>query len=65
MLKFSAAQQTEKMKCMEVKRASLEAEKESLLREVEAWKNRVHNLVFKINQIDPRTMPKRLQALIS
>ena len=65
MLKFSAAQQTEKMKCMEVKRASLEVEKENLSREVEAWKNRVHNLVFNINQIDPRTMPKHLQALIS
>jgi hypothetical protein len=36
MLKFSAAQQMEKMKCMEVKRAFLEAEKESLSREVEA-----------------------------
>ena len=61
MLKFSAAQQTEKMKCMEVKQASLEAKKESLSREVEAWKNRVHNLGFKINQIDPRTMPKCLR----
>ena len=64
-LKFSTAPQTEKMKSMEVERASLEAEKENLLPEVEAWKNRVHNLVFKINQIDPRTIPKRLQALIS
>ena len=37
----------------------------SLSREVKAWKNRVNNLDFKINQMDPRTMPKRLQALIS
>ena len=65
MLKFSAAQQTEQIKCMEVKRASLEAEKESLSQEVEAWNNRVHNLVFEISQINPRTMPKCLQALIS
>jgi hypothetical protein len=50
---------------MEVKRASLEAEKESLSQEVKAWNNLVHNLVFNINQINPRTMPKRLQALIS
>jgi nucleoprotein TPR len=50
------------MKSMEVERASLEAEKESLSREVDAWKNRVHNLVSKFNQIDPEDYA---QALIT
>jgi nucleoprotein TPR len=52
-LKSSTAPQTKMINNMEVERASLEAEKESLSREVEAWKNRVHNLVSKFNQIDP------------
>ena len=61
-LKLSTAPQMEKMKSMEVEQASLEAEKESLSREVDAWKNRVHNLVSKFNQIDPEDYA---QALIT
>ena len=38
MLKTSTSPQMEKMKSVEVKRASLEAEKDSLLRDVESWK---------------------------
>ena len=37
-LKTSTSPQMEKMKSVEVKRASLEAEKDSLLRDVESWK---------------------------
>ena len=52
-LSSSVSPQGEKMKSMEVEKAALVAEKGSLLREVDAWKNRVHNLVSKFNQIDP------------
>ena len=62
-LKFSTAPQTERMKSMEVERASLEAEKESLSREIEAWKNRVHNLVSKFNQIDPEDYAQALASV--
>ncbi len=63
MLKFSAAPQTEQIKCsMEVKRASLEAEKESLSQKVKAWNNLVHNLVFNIN---PDQSQDYAQALAS
>eukprot|EP00579_Thalassiosira_antarctica_P013616 CAMPEP_0201939780 /NCGR_PEP_ID=MMETSP0903-20130614/43907_1 /ASSEMBLY_ACC=CAM_ASM_000552 /TAXON_ID=420261 /ORGANISM="Thalassiosira antarctica, Strain CCMP982" /LENGTH=2217 /DNA_ID=CAMNT_0048481399 /DNA_START=64 /DNA_END=6717 /DNA_ORIENTATION=- len=61
-LKSSTAPQTERMKGMEVERASLVAEKDSLSREVDAWKNRVHSLVSKFNQIDPE---EHSQALAS
>lgn len=61
-LKSSMAPQTEKMKGMEVERAALVAEKDSLSREVDAWKNRVHSLVSKFNQIDPE---EHAQALAS
>jgi len=52
-LKSSTAPQTERLKGMEVEMAALAAEKDSLAREVDAWKNRVHSLVSKFNQIDP------------
>jgi nucleoprotein TPR len=59
-LKSSTASHTKMINTMEVERASLEAEKESLSREVEAWKNRVHNLVSKFNQIDPEDYAQAL-----
>ena len=62
-LKSSTAPQTKKINNMEVERASLEAEKESLSREVEAWKNRVHNLVSKFNQIDPEDYAQALASV--
>lgn len=49
--KAAAAPQTEKINSMEVEKASLESEKASLLREVDAWKQRVHSLVSKFNQV--------------
>lgn len=62
-LKSSTAPQTKMINNMEVERASLEAEKESLSREVEAWKNRVHNLVSKFNQIDPEDYAQALASV--
>lgn len=50
-LKTSASPNNEKLMKLEVEKASLEAEKTSLTREVEAWKNRVHSLVSKFNQV--------------
>jgi len=61
-LRASTAPQSEKMKGMEVEQAALVAEKDSLAREVEAWKNRVHSLVSKFHQIDPE---EHVQALAS
>ena len=54
-LKSDSAPQMEKMKNMEVEKASLEAEKASLSLEVEAWKQRVQSLVSKFNQV--RSLP--------
>lgn len=51
--KSLTASQLEKMKNMEITWSSLEAEKESLSQEVEAWKKRVNSLLSKFNQIDP------------
>ena len=39
---------------MEVEKAALVSEKESLLREIEDWKGRVQSLVSKFNQVDPQ-----------
>ena len=36
---------------LEVQKAALEGEKVSLSNEIDAWKNRVHNLVSKFNQV--------------
>jgi len=52
-LKASSAPNTEKIKSMEVEKATLEAEKASLSRDLDAWKKRVSSLVSKFNQIDP------------
>ena len=62
-LKSSTAPATEKMKAMEVERAALVAEKDSLSREVDAWKNRVHSLVSKFNQIDPEEHEQALATV--
>ena len=62
-LKTSTAPQTEKVKSMEVEKAALIAEKESLSREVDAWKNRVHSLVSKFNQIDPEEHAQALATV--
>jgi len=45
---------------LEVDKAALEAEKSSLAREVEAWKDRVKSLVSKFHQIDPEDHLKAL-----
>eukprot|EP00977_Amphora_coffeiformis_P000419 scaffold108_cov162-Amphora_coffeaeformis.AAC.30 len=46
-----------------VRIAQLEAEKESLNREVAAWKSRVESLVSKFNQIDPEEHRKALKRV--
>lgn len=50
-LKTAASPNNKKLSDMEVEKAALEAEKASLSREVDAWKNRVHSLVSKFNQV--------------
>lgn len=50
-LKTAALPNNEKLSKLEVEKAALEAEKTSLSREVDAWKNRVHSLVSKFNQV--------------
>lgn len=62
LFKSSTCSQIEQVKNMEIMRSSLEAEKESLSQEVEAWKKRVHSLISKFNQIDPE---EHAQALAS
>ena len=51
--KKSAAPTEARCRQLEVDKAALEAEKESLAREVDAWKGRVQSLVSKFNTIDP------------
>ena len=50
-LKTAASPNNEKLSNLEVEKAALVAEKDSLSREVDAWKNRVHSLVSKFNQV--------------
>lgn len=54
----SVAPLEQKQKELSVEKAALVAEKESLQREVDAWKNRVQSLVSKFNQIDPEEHSK-------
>ena len=61
--KSSTASQSEQVKNMEIMRTSLEAEKESLSQEVDAWKKRVHSLVSKFNQIDPEEHAQALATV--
>jgi len=50
----------EKCRELEVDKAALEAEKASLVREVDVWKERVTSLVTKFHQIDPEEHSKAL-----
>ena len=48
---------------LEVDKAALEAEKASLIREVDAWKDRVQSLVKKFHQIDPEEHANALKKV--
>jgi nucleoprotein TPR len=48
----------EKQRELQLQIASLEAEKQSLTREADDWKNRVQSLVTKFNQVDPEEHEK-------
>lgn len=57
-LRKSVRPAEEKQRELQMQIASLEAEKQSLTREADDWKNRVQSLVTKFNQIDPEEHEK-------